>query len=215
MSTYSYIFNEFATPAKAFSQKTQCYLEAHNLNVLPQNYWIERESRQKHWLDKNLAILLNQLQNKDILIIHNFTHLARSAFQAYQIFNLLQQKNITLHVIDSNIIAEFKRTINTKEILFICSRTEDCFIARRTTEAIYRRQKSSLGPSILSHNRRNNKISSIISPEDKAKLDNKKDDILRYLNIKVSKIAIAKLVECEPKTLQKWLKNVPEYICND
>ena len=208
MTVYSYIYNEFGISAKTFNQKLDFYIKQQKLNLLPQNKIFEIKKRQKHWLDKSIASLLNKLKSQDTLVIYNSTHFARSAYQVYQIFNLLQQKQINLHVIDYNINIKFEKNMKTKALLELCGKTEDGFISRRTTEAVKRKNCNHTQQKSKNNN-------SFIHPEDKAKLDKNSDNIMHYINLKISKLAIAKLVECKPKTLSSWLENQPECILDD
>lgn len=86
--------------------------------------------------------------------------------------------------------------METKFLLNLCEKTEESFISRRTTEAISRREYK------LTKNK--NKIDHI-NPEDKKNLEKNKNDIMKYLNLKVSKIAISKILSCETTTLNTWL----------
>ena len=208
MTVYSYIYNEFGISAKTFNQKLELYIKQHKINLLPHNKIFENNKRQKHWLDKSIASLLDKLKPHDTLVIYNSTHFARSAYQVYQIFNLLQQKNIHLHVIDYNINIKFAKNMKTKALLELCGKTEDGFISRRTTEAVKRKNYHHTKQGSKKHN-------SFIHPEDKAKLDKNKDNIMHYINLKISKLAIAKLIECKPKTLNSWLESKPECVLDD
>lgn len=197
MPVYSYICNEFDFLSNnTFNQKLHEYLKQNNIKIDPENKIYEIQKKQSHWIEKKISKILNKLGNNDHFIIYNITHMARSAFQVYQIFSKLQHKNITLHIIDSNITIKFTKTMETKFLLNLCEKTEESFISRRTTEAISRREYK------LTKNK--NKIDHI-NPEDKKNLEKNKNDIMKYLNLKVSKIAISKILSCETTTLNTWL----------
>ena len=85
MATYSYIYNEFPFISKKFNQKVNDYLIKNGLKINPQNKIYEPLKKESHWVEKKIGEIINKLKNNDHLIIYNLTHLARSAFQVYQI----------------------------------------------------------------------------------------------------------------------------------
>ena len=79
-------------------------------------------------------------------------------------------------------------------VLGLAAEIEREFISMRTTEALAKRKAAGhpLGRPKGSR-------------APRVKLDDKADDIRRYLAIGLSKRAIAKLVACSPTTLYDWL----------
>ena len=197
MPIYSYICNEFGFLSNNdFDKKLNEYLKHNNINILSDNKVYEIPKKQNHWVETKTGKIINKLKKNDHFIICNITHLARSAFQVYQIFSKLQYKAITLHIIDMNIKLKFSNTMQTKVLLDLCEKTEESFIARRTTDAIKRKEQLFDRNSVQK-----------LKQKDKQNLDNNKKDIMKYLNLKVSKNAISKLFECEKKALSTWLEN--------
>lgn len=207
MAAYSYIYNEFPFIAKKFNQKVNDYLIKNDIKINIENKIYETLKKDSHWVEKKIGEIINKIKSNDHLIIYNLTHMARSAFQVYQIFARLQQKNITLHIIENNIIIKLADTIETKKILYLCEIAEESFIVRRTSDALLRRDHN------LSKNIKTN-INQKIDKHEKAALDKNKDDIMKYLNLKISKIAIAKLVSCKTSSLNSWIstKKLPESV---
>jgi DNA invertase Pin-like site-specific DNA recombinase len=195
MPVYSYICNEFDFLSNnTFNQKLHEYLKQNNIEINNENKIYEIQKKQSHWIEKKISKIINKLENNDHFIIYNITHMARSAFQVYQIFSKLQHKEISLHIIDKNMTIKFTKTMETKFLLDLCEKTEESFISRRTTEAISRREHK------LTKTKNQN-----LNPEDKKNLDENKNDIMKYLNLKVSKVAISKILSCETATLNTWL----------
>jgi len=82
----------------------------------------------------------------------------------------------------------------TATILGLAAQIEREFLSLRTKEALARRKAQGLP---------------LGRPRGQAKsvkLDEHREDILKYLKIGVSKRSIAKIVECSPSTLYSWLK---------
>lgn len=205
MTTYSYIQDEYRNQLTSFNGKIENYLQEQNLNIRSDNKILESRNPKNHWLDKQIGYLLDDLRAGDKLVIYSLTHLARSAFQVYQIFNLLHQKKITLHITESNTTVNFAKTMETKFLLNLCEQTEDSFISRRTTDAHKRRNKTS-------KNSNKNIQENHIDAKSREKLEKRKDDISSYLNMNLSKIAIAKLVSCPTRTLNAWIQETEEVL---
>ena len=95
--------------------------------------------------------------------------------------------------------------METKFLLNLCEKTEDGFISRRTTDAQKRRIKlaKNSNKSIKEHH---------IDAKSRAKLEKHKDDISNYLNMNLSKIAIAKLVSCPTRALNAWIQETEEVL---
>ena len=205
MTTYSYLQDEYKNQLASFNEKIENYLKEQNLIIRPDNKVLESGNPKNHWLDKQIGYSLDNLKAGDTLVIYSLTHLARSAFQVYQIFNLLHQKKITLHIIESKTIVNFKKTMETKFLLNLCEQAEDGFISRRTTDAHKRRNKKA---------KKSNKGSqeNHIDAKSRAKLEKHKDDISNYLNMNLSKIAIAKLVSCPTRALNAWIQETEEVL---
>jgi DNA invertase Pin-like site-specific DNA recombinase len=79
-------------------------------------------------------------------------------------------------------------------ILRLAAEIEREFISLRTTEALAKRKAAGQPLGRPKGSR-----------APRVKLDERADEIQRYLAIGISKRAIAKLVECSPTTLYDWL----------
>lgn len=201
MTIYSYIQDEYDNQFNYFYIKIQNHLKTSNLHIKEQNRIIEDKKYKNHWLDKQIGFLIDNLNIDDTLVIYSLTHLARSPFQVYQVFNLLHQKKITLHVVETNSIVNFSKNMETKFLLKLCSQTEDSFISRRTTDAQKRKNKST-----------KKSVQTYIDKNTRAILEKHKKDISEYLDMNLSKIAIAKLISCPAKALNEWIKEETEEV---
>ena len=81
--------------------------------------------------------------------------------------------------------------METKFLLKLCSQTEDSFISRRTTDAQKRKNKST-----------KKSVQTYIDKNTRAILEKQKK-ISQYLDMNLSKIAIAKLISCPAKALNE------------
>ena len=90
--------------------------------------------------------------------------------------------------------------METKFLLKLCSQTEDSFISRRTTDAQKRKNKST-----------KKSVQTYIDKNTRA-IEKHKKDISEYLDMNLSKIAIAKLISCPAKALNEWIKEETEEV---
>ena len=166
-----------------FTEKLNLYLISNNIRVHSQNKIYETQKKDSHWVEKRIGEIINSIRKHDQLIIYNITHLARSSLQVYQILARLQQKNITLHIIDKNLIVKLGELIETKKILYLCEMAEESFILRRTSDAQNRREYA------ISKNIKNKNLKKL-DQKEKAVLDKKQDDIMNYLNFMLPKFHV-------------------------
>ena len=82
----------------------------------------------------------------------------------------------------------------TATILGLAAQIEREFISTRTKEALFKRKSDGV---VLGRPK---------GQADLLKLDAYHDEITGYINKGINKRSIAKLIECSPSTLYKWLK---------
>ena len=83
---------------------------------------------------------------------------------------------------------------NLSDLLILLQAIESDFISRRTTDALARRRAAGL-PLGRPKGRKNKSL----------KLDKHRKEIMKYLDLGISKASIAKLVGCHPQTLYDWI----------
>ena len=125
----------------------------------------------------------------------NLGPLGRSTLQVLEIMEMAAQKCVAVHIAKNNMVLDgsMQSTI-TATILGLAAQIEREFISARTKEALAKRKNDSL------------KLGRPKGEADILKLDAFRDEITGYLKKRINKRAIAKLIECSPSTLYKWLK---------
>jgi DNA invertase Pin-like site-specific DNA recombinase len=147
------------------------------------------------WKDRKVGEILQNAKKDDVLIVSEVSRLGRSALQALEILEFAAQHEISVHIAKNRFIMDgsMQATI-TATILGLAAQIEREFISLRTKEAL---AKCKQDGKILGRPR---------GPAKTLKLDDKRDEIMGYLQKKISKRSIAKLIECAPSSLYAWLK---------
>ncbi len=115
--------------------------------------------------------------------------------QVLEILKMAAQKDISVHIAKNRIIMDgsMQATI-TATILGLAAQIEREFISARTKEALSKSKMEGV------------KLGRPKGQADLLKLDNFHNEIIGYLKKRINKRTIAKLIECSPSTLYKWLK---------
>jgi len=153
--------------------------------------------RQK-WQRRKLGDLLtNTMKKGDVLIVSEISRMARSTLQILEMLELASDKGISVHISKQNLVFSEKGDITSTimaTILGMVAQIDRELISVRTKEALAARKAAGM---------------SLGRPKGKAekvKLDSREDEIKDLLQKKVSKRAIAKIVDCAPSTLYDWMK---------
>jgi DNA invertase Pin-like site-specific DNA recombinase len=131
----------------------------------------------------------------DTVVVFDAIHLARSTSQLLEILQVVAQNGVELHFVKYHRVFSGRSTCLTSDLLSLMKDIESDFVSRRTTDALARRRAQGL-PLGRPKGRKNKSL----------KLDKFHDEIIRYLELNISKASIAKLVRCHPQTLYDWLE---------
>ena len=154
------------------------------------------ESNKEHWEHRMLGDFLHSTaQSGDEIIICDASNLARSIAQILEIMVVLVERGITLHLVRYNKVFSAEESMNAVSVLKLISHIESDFVAKRTTEALARRRAAGL-PLGRPKGRLNKSL----------KLDPHRKEIQKYLNLRVSKASIAKLIDCHAQTLYNYIE---------
>ncbi|MDO8953988.1 MAG: recombinase family protein [Gammaproteobacteria bacterium] len=149
-----------------------------------------------NWEKRALSKLLKQtLQPGDALVIYEASNLARSTSQILDILKVVAERNIILHMAKYDQIYPHKDHVNTEDFLTLVQNIESDFVAKRVTDALARRKAAGLPVG-----RPKGKLNRSL------KLDKHRKDIQKYLDIKVSRASIAKLIGCNAQTLYNYIE---------
>jgi DNA invertase Pin-like site-specific DNA recombinase len=150
---------------------------------------------QKPLCDRELFQLLSRdMMSKDVLVVYEAGNLGRSICQVIEILKMALNRGINIHFVKANLIFYAKESQEKSEAIRLLSYVSNAFSRRLSSDNLFRRDltRRSLGRPKGRNNHR-------------LKLDDHQTEIVKYLNLKISKRSIAKLVQCHPQTLQDWL----------
>jgi DNA invertase Pin-like site-specific DNA recombinase len=194
MANYAYL--RVSTDMQDIENQKLGILEYCNTRKLtPIEFIEETKSGRIPWADRELGRILGQVQAGDNIIVSEISRMARSTLQVLNILELAAKKESSVHIVKNGMIMDgsMQATI-TATILGLAAQIEREFLSLRTKEALaYRKSRG------LPLGRPRGQAKSV-------KLDEHREDILKYLKLGVSKRSIAKIVECSPSTLYSWLK---------
>lgn len=161
--------------------------------------WIMETISATKDLDKRkLGILLQELQKRDILIASKLSRLGRNLLQVMSILHYCLSKDIQIWTIKDNY--RLGTDIQSKVLAFafgLSAEIERNLISQRTKEALcrVRNEGQKLGRPHGSKNSKN-------------RLDVHKVQIKKMVNQGIKKVQIAKVLECNRKTLYNYLKKI-------
>ena len=152
-------------------------------------------SGKKHWKNRAIGDLLAKAEKNDAIVVSEISRLGRSTLQVLEILELAVRKKICIHVVKNQMIMDgsMQSTI-TATVLGLAAQIEREFISFRTKEALAKRKSDGV------------QLGRPKGPAVSLKLDEREEEIVGYLKKSISKRAIAKLTDCAPSTLYKWIK---------
>lgn len=170
------------------------YANACNLGSL--RFVEDTASGKVNWRSRSLGKLLEGCKAGDCVVFAEVSRIARSLLQVLEVLEYCSAHQISVFVAKQRLILDgsMQSTI-TATVLGLAAQIEREFISMRTVEALAKRRAE--GKSLGRPKG---------SKSVKVKLDNHATEIRGYLDKKISKAAIAKLVNCSPTTLYSWLK---------
>jgi len=166
------------------------------VNISPLQFIEDTISGKISWRDRKIGEVLQQQAKKgDIIVVSEVSRLGRSALQVLEILEFSAQRGISVHIAKNRFVMDgsMQATI-TATILGLAAQIEREFTSLRTKEALAKCKQEG------------KKLGRPTGPAQRLKLDAKYDEIKGYLQKKISKRSIAKLLECSPSSLYIWIK---------
>ena len=162
----------------------------------PIDEWVtETVSGTKKSSERDLGPVLEKLQKDDTIVVTEISRLGRSMLDVMATLNLCMDKGVKVYTCKERF--ELADNTQSKVMAFmfgLVSELERQLISQRTKEALARKRAMGvrLGrrPGQLSH----------------SKLDGKEDQIREFLEKKVSKASIAKILGVHPGTVDSFIK---------
>lgn len=179
------------------NQKFEIFNYTDNKNMSVDKWIVETESGRKSYKNRKLGNIIGFMDKGDILVTTEISRLGRSLTEIMTILNELIEKDCKVYTIKEGY--ELGNDINSKVLAFafsLSAEIERQLISQRTKQALDRKknegQKLGRPFGSLSKN---------------TKLTGKDDVIKEYLKKKVSKSAIARLLNVNRKTLHNYIKS--------
>ncbi len=177
------------------SQKFGLLEYCNNYNINPIKFVEDTVSGKITWKERAIGNIFEKATKGDLIVVSEISRLGRSTLQVLEILEAAAKKEISVHIAKNHMIIDgsMQSTI-TATVLGLAAQIEREFISSRTKEALAKRKEDGM------------KLGRPKGQAQLLKLDNYRDDIVKYLKKGINKRAISKLIECSPSTLYEWLK---------
>ena len=157
----------------------------------------EHITSKKHYKQRLIGHLLENIKHGDVLIVPELSRLARSVSQIFEIIDMSQQKGFILYSLKENFCTADKTitAIITSTVFALVAQIERELISLRTKEALQAKRATGL---------------KLGRPKGKgkSKLDKDKNTILKLFDCGVPKTVIAKQFNTSVTNLYKFLNNI-------
>lgn len=191
------------------NQKHGLKAYAKRLRLEPLEIIEDKATTKKHWKTRKIGQLIEQLEPGDILLTPEVSRLARSTLEALEIMQALLDKECVLHITkDSKVIGGSIEDRVYLTVLGLAAEIERHFIQQRTRESLAARKKE-IGEKGFFVSRSGNKIAKLGRPvggKKKLKLDDRKDEVIKYLQMGLNKTAISKILNVSRPTLNNFIE---------
>ena len=150
-----------------------------------------------NWKKRKLGKLVENMEEHSILLVNEFSRLARSLFDILEILKTLKEKNCHIHIVRENMIVG--DDMNSKLFVFamgFIGEIEKSLIQSRVVEGV-------------KNYRETNPTKQWGRPKGsqyKSKLDDKREHIVELLEKDISKSSIAKMLDVNYQTLCSYIK---------
>lgn len=167
------------------------YCNTHHINNV--QFIEDIVSGKTPWRERAIGKLLETAKKGDCIISAEISRLGRSALQVLEILEVAAQKGVSVHIAKNNIRLDgsMQSTI-TATIFGLAAQIEREFISARTKEALEKCRQNGI------------KLGRPKGKLDTIRLDSHHIQIEEYLQKGISKLSIAKLLDCAPSTLYSW-----------
>lgn len=161
----------------------------------PLTFFEDTVSGKKEWRDREIGKLLEMAKEGDVIIVSEFSRLARSTRQMLELTEIAVKRGISIHVVKNNTVMDGSLNSKAAATFFgFFSEVERDFISQRTSESLQKRKAAGLPIGRQKG-----------STNESKKLDKHKDKIKEWLELGVTKQKIMEKVDCCERTLYKWM----------
>ena len=189
MANYAYL--RVSTHAQDVENQKLSVLDyCNSQGIAPIEFVEDTTSGRRSWRDREIGRLLETADAGDVLVAAEVSRLARSTLQVLELLQAAADRGVTVHIAKNRMVLDqsLPATI-TATILGLAAQIEREFISARTKEALARRKAAGLP------------VGRPKGRATKLMLDDRRAEIVDYLNKGVSKRSAAKILGCSPTTL--------------
>lgn len=178
------------------NQKLGLLEYANEKGLSPVQIYEETSSRSVNWKKRKIAQIIDLSNPGDILLTPEFSRIAGSTLQVLEILQAANEKGMIIHITKQRLIMD--QSLQSEilaVVLGLAAQIERHFIQTRTREALKAAKERgvNLGRPKGSSNK-------------KLKLDTEIDQVQLFVNLGLSKIKAAKILNVTPKTYAKFIK---------
>lgn len=152
-------------------------------------------SSKTDWRQREIGLLLASCVAGDVVVVSEISRLARSTLQVLEIMQAAASSQVAIHVVKNAMVMDGSLQSKIYATIFgLAAEIERDFIVQRTKEGLARVRAEGI---VLGR------------PPGEAKtlaLDTHAKKIDHYLELKLNKRAMAKLLDVSPNTLYQWLR---------
>ncbi len=200
MTAYAYI--RVSTVDQDTEKNKLDILKFANDNKLGNVEFLEEHiTGRKHFKFRKLGLLLDKMKKDDVLIVPEFSRLARSIIQIFEVLSIVKQKGVVFYSLKENFSTNDEGITATVvcTVFALVAQIERELISLRTKEALYSRKVMGI---------------KLGRPKGKgkSKLDEYRDEIFKLLELKVPKTIIAKQYNTTTANLYGFINNCKKEI---
>lgn len=161
-------------------------------------FFDDKASGTKDWQEREIGRLLCEVAKQgDEILTAEFSRLGRSALQVMLVLEEAAKRGVTIHIVKNGLVMDGSLNARMMALAFsMAAEIEREFISKRTSEALASRKAKGLPIGRQKGSKNKNR-----------KLDGKRDEILKMLNLGVPKMKVAGYFDCDIDTLYKWLNH--------
>ena len=166
----------------------------------------------KPYAKRGISKLIDKCEKGDSIIVAEVSRFARNTEEMLMISRICLEKGVALEIL--NPALKFDESIATKAVIIVmglASEIERHFIRTRTRQSLAIR-KELIEKNGFFLNKQGEKVYALGAKKgryQKLKLEKVADKVLKYRNLKLTNVAIGKLLSCDRISVDRFLKRFP------
>lgn len=179
---------------------------------LDMEYVEDTISSGKPYAKRGISKLIDKCKEGDSITVAEVSRFARNTEEMLMISRICMEKGVALEIL--NPALKFDESIATKAVIIVmglASEIERHFIRTRTRQSLAIR-KELIEKNGYFLNKQGEKVYALGAKKgryQKLKLEKVADKVLKYRNLKLTNVAIGKLLSCDRISVDRFLKRFP------